>query len=225
MNERRLIVILGIITYCRCTQSNPTAPVSPLFQCQSLSEESELVYTPNIPDFYFNDSNAARFTRGGGNHFNGQQRNFPIFIIPSELNCIGKVVSMQYCYWQSNVSNTGKFHLISFNQDGQKITFSRIISFKTTTPHDKCTNFEGDKQVCCDVKSLSAIKQFQIPSTYIFGIKTKHIRPLFFNDSDTEYLVERSYIIIDEDEISTSYKLWREDKFQPLPLLRFIISR
>ena len=38
-----------------CTQT------SSLFQCQPYTDQSGLVYTPNIPDFYFSDVNAADF--------------------------------------------------------------------------------------------------------------------------------------------------------------------
>ena len=72
---------------------------SSLFQCQSSSDQSGLVYTPNIPDEYFNDVNVANF-RTSSLNVKGKRATH-IFTIPPELvsrNCSGSLVSIQYCY-------------------------------------------------------------------------------------------------------------------------------
>ena len=209
MAVRRIefVVVLGIIAYCRCTQAN-SDPVSSLFHCQFLSEESELVYTPNIPDSYFNDSNAARFrTCEGGNCLARSSRRTYIFTIPSEsvqCNCSGRVVSIQYCY-QARDSDIGKrrnvFNFLSLVQepvqDGVQFTVYSSITIQTTPEDSICSDPPGYiQQICCDTTSLI---EFQIPlpsSNYTFGVGiiNNNVRPLVFTNSVTEYRVGPSYI-------------------------------
>ena len=207
MAGRRIefVAVLGIIAYCRCTRAN-SDPVSPLFQCQFLSEESELVYTPNIPDSYFNDINAARFrTNEGGNRLARSSRNTYIFTIPSESvqrNCSGRVVSIQYCY-QARNSDIGKrrnaFNFLSLVQepvqDGVQFTVNSSITIQTTPQNSICTNPPGViQQICCDNTSLIDNDQFQIPlppSNYTFGVRIiNNIRPLAFTNSEQSIVLD-----------------------------------
>ena len=237
------VVVLGIIAYCRCTQAN-SDPVSPLFHCQFLSEESQLVYTPNIPDSYFNDSNAARFrTREGGNHLARSSRRTYIFTIPSESvqrNCSGRVVSIQYCYQARNgdIGQTRNiFNFLSLVQEPVQNRVNRVqftvnssITIQTTPQNSICTDPPGNiQQICCDTASLIDNDQFQIPlppSNYTFGVRiiNNNVRPLIFTSSVTEYHVGPSYIINNPPTSPGTMFILREGTNRPLLLLRFIIG-
>ncbi len=105
---------------------------SSLFQCQSSSDQNGLVYTPNIPNEYFNHTNAADLRTSGGflvglNVTVREKRATHIFTIPPESasrNCSGSLVSIQYCY-RARDRDINKRRdifvlssLISLNQDG-----------------------------------------------------------------------------------------------------------
>ena len=70
------------------------------------TDQSGLMYTPNIPDFYFSDVNAANFRSSGGANLTTSRNGVTyIFTIPaesSERNCTGNVVAIQYCYETRN---------------------------------------------------------------------------------------------------------------------------
>ena len=77
-----------------------------MFQCQFSSQPSGFLYTPNIPDSYFNDENYIMTNEVAG-LINGI---IYIFTLPSESvqrNCSGRVESIQYCY-QARDSDIGQ---------------------------------------------------------------------------------------------------------------------
>ena len=90
--------------------------ISSLFQCQPSSDESGQVYTPNIPDFYFNDENTADFRTGDEeNLITLRNRLTYIFTKSSERNCTGNVVAIQYCYETRN-SQIGSNEILSTHE-------------------------------------------------------------------------------------------------------------
>ena len=180
----------------RCAQAT-SEPVFPLFQCQ-YSEESELVYTPNIPDSYFNDSNATRFRRNRELTLSPQKPNFAyIFTFFSESvqqhNCSGIVASIQYCY-QARKSDIGQkrdaFNLLSLVQDGRQFTVNSRITIQTTAQESICTDIQNMKQICCDKTFLNATNRFQIPSAFAVVIINNTLRPLVFANSTTQYRIK-----------------------------------
>ncbi len=180
---------------------------SSVFQCQSSSDQSGLVYIPNIPDFYFNHTNAADLRTSGGSLIDSpimvkRGRATHIFTIPPESasrNCSGSLVSIQYCYRARdrdiNVEQTifDLSSLISLNQHGL-FEVNNITTISSTPRNSTCTDPPGDiQQICCDTTSLSGL---QIPtSEYIFGVTITdpvNVRPLAFRNNITEYRVRRT---------------------------------
>ena len=178
-----------------------------IFQCQSSSDQNGLVYTPNIPDFYFNDMNAANFRTGGRANLTTSQDGITyIFTIPPESplmrNCSGTVVSLQYCY-QARDSDIGRnrniFNLLFLTQNGMDFTVNGMITRQAHPRNNTCTdpNSEAIQQICCETRSLTGLNiydRFHIPfSSFAFGvvITDGNVRPLTFTTSATEYHVEQ----------------------------------
>ena len=175
-----------------------------LFQCQPTSDDSGLVYTPNIPDFNFDDMNAANSRSGvthGANLIGITRGVTYIFTIPSESslrNCSGSVVSLQYCY-QARYEDIGRrtdvFRFLSLVQNGLQFTINSSIIIQSTPWSNICSNPPGTiEQICCDSTPLSCSEQFQITSSsFAYGVVTgnKNVQPLAFAISATKYRVEQ----------------------------------
>ena len=183
------------------TKTNIGPVVSSLYQCQSASEQSGQVFTPNIPDFYFTPENAARFRGDGGNLTQTENRgNTYIFTLPplsAERNCSGTVLSLQYCF-QARARDIGNtlsvFDWLSLTRDGNQFTVNARFAAPQVTPEEgMCANPPGGVQrVCCTTVSLAS-GRFQVPaSAFTFGvvITNSNVRPLTFVDGVTEYDVE-----------------------------------
>ena len=174
-----------------------------IFQCQSSSDQNGLVYTPNIPDFYFNDMNAANFRTGSRANLTTSQDGITyIFTIPPESplmrNCSGTVVSLQYCYQarDRDIEMTRDvFDFLTLVQNGLQYTVSSSLTIQTTPRSSICTDTsESIQQTCCDTSSLNANDQFQLRSSdFTFGvvITNSNVRPLVFTTSALEYRVEQ----------------------------------
>ncbi len=122
---------------------------SSVFQCQSSSDQSGLVYTPNIPDFYLNDVNAAALWSSDGSfkRLITTERTH-IFTIPPESasrNCSGSLVSIQYCYRARdrniNVEQTIFIlsSLVSRNEHGL-FEVKNITTIRNTPRNSTCTD-------------------------------------------------------------------------------------
>ena len=181
-----------VILYCLHIDPGHAQPTSSLlFQCQSSSNQNGLVYTPNIPDFYFNDVNAADFRTGSGaNLTTSMFGTIYIFTIPPESplrNCSGTVVSLQYCY-QARDRDIGMtrdvFDFLSLVQDGMQFTVKSSVTIRTIPQNN----------ICCDNTSLSLSDQFQLPSSsfaFSVAITKRNVRPLAFTNSTSEYCVKQ----------------------------------
>ena len=161
------------------------------------------MYTPNIPDFYFNDVNAADFRSGGGaNLTTSSNRVTYIFTIPaesSERNCTGNVVAIQYCY-ETRIDQIGSneinvFNFLHMNRSGLLFTFTGSFTEQTSPQSRFCTNPMGIiQQVCCETATLDMMDQFQLPTTsYTFAVMiiNNDARPLAFAASVDEYRHEQ----------------------------------
>ena len=176
-----------------------------VFQCQFSSEPSGFLYTPNIPDSYFNDENYRNneiHDYDNNNMVTGSRDGVTyVFTLPSESvqrNCSGRVDSIQYCY-QARDNNRNKiqnvFKFLSLVQepvqDEVQFTVNSSITIQSTPKDSICSDPPGNiQQICCDSTSLSATDQFQIPpSTYTFGVEiiNKDVKPLVFTNRATEY--------------------------------------
>ena len=185
-----------------CTQT------SSLFQCQPSTDQSGLVYTPNIPDFYFNDVNAANFRSGGAANLTTSSNGVTyIFTIPAESaerNCTGNVVAIQYCY-ETRSSQIGSneingFNFLHMNRNGLVFTVTGSFTEQTTPQESICTIPMGMiQQVCCDTATLDMMNQFQLPTTsYTFAVMiiNNDARPLAFTASATEYRHEQLQTVL-----------------------------
>ncbi len=208
------------------------------FRCQSSSDQSGLVYTPNIPDFYFNDVNAADFRRGRGSNLTDTDRDTTFFFtVPTESvshNCSGDAVSIQYCYRARNSDRnevTTVFNLLAVDRNGLQFTIISSTNIQTT-PQDSISTDPGGsvQQICCDTTPLSG---FQIPSSeYTFSIVTtssRNVRPLAFANSVREYRVEQYSDRLGNNGPSPGSTVTLRDRDKnndhALLLMRFIIGK
>ena len=205
-----------------------------LFQCQHSTYQDGLVFTPNIPDLYFDHTYAAdmedllRRPRNEGLTY--------FFTIPpesAERNCSGTVVAIQYCYRVhedliSSAEDVFSFH--SVNRDGFVFTVTSSFTVRTT-PHQEseCTQVEKF-YLCCDTTTLSADNQLSIsPESYTFcvTITDKEVTPYIFR-GDTEFVVEQFQVSLGTTIIpaGTSYSLSESTRVSGgLLLLRFLIGK
>lgn len=158
---------------------------STLFRCQPYSDQYGLVYTPNIPDFYFKPESTANFMAGSQANLTTTSIGVTdIFTIPVESatvdNCSGRVVALQYCY-QTRNEDIGTlltvFHLSLLTSEGLQnntiqFTINRLIPICSTPQNGICTNRVANiRQTCCDITYLSSDDQFQSTSIY-YGVTT-----------------------------------------------------
>ena len=141
-------------------------PGTQLFQCQSSTDQSGQIFTPNIPDLYFNASaiwsNRDNFTQ------NVPETGFThIYTIPTDFeghNCSGTAVAIQYCY---AATERRPFNFLILNQDGLEFTVSRRIRMNPPV----CLTQSFDNLTCCTTENFSSTRQFQISSSpFTFGI-------------------------------------------------------
>ena len=151
------------------TQNILPLPGTQLFQCQSSTDQSGQIFTPNIPDLYFNAStiwsNRDNFTQERSE--NGFAH---IYTIPTDSeghNCSGTTVAMQYCYAANITTGRRPFNFLILDQDGLEFTVSRRIRLNPPV----CSTQSFDNSICCTTENLSSTWQFQISSsTFTFGI-------------------------------------------------------
>ena len=186
-----------------------------LFQCQHSTHQDGQVFTPNIPDLYFDP---ASFTGSMKSSVSESRNGFTyIFTIPpesAERNCSGTVVAIQYCYrvHQNFIDSTQDVFLFhSVTRDGFVFTVTSSFTVRTT-PHQEseCTQISGNFYLCCDTTTLSADNQLSIsPESYTFCVTIidNEVIPYAFTD-DTEFVVEQFQAGIGTNiQAGTSYTL------------------
>ena len=208
-----------------------------LYQCMHSKEQTGQVYTPNIPDFYFNDMNAANFRTGRkANLTAAMNRITYIFPIPSESplrNCSGTVVSLQYCYQARNRDigmNQSIFSLLSLVKNGSDFTVSNKIQIRTSPQNSICTQWGRNQQqiICCDSTSLQPTDRFMIlPTNYSFGVVVRSLRLLTFATSAMEYHAEQFLASLGVNSPNGTFTLTDANRTQSssLLLLRFFIGK
>ena len=199
----------------------PEVNISSLLRCQS-SDRSGLVYTPNIPDFYFNVTNAAAFSLDS----RVTNKSTFIFTITSESllrNCNGTVVSLQYCY-QARNGDMGNITFLSLAQNGMQVKVNKRISMRTTPQNNKCI---GDtEQICCVTGDLQPRQRFKITSSmYSFGVVINGRRPLSFTTLATENYLKQYQVPVGMDT-RMRFTLSEDDRLNnpSFILLRFLIG-
>ena len=169
-----------------------------MFQCQPTTDQSGRVFTPNIPDLYFNHANAAAFRIGAKANLTTVtrlSRTIFIYTTPPESACSGIVTAIQYCYHAKiNINITmpklSFLRFLSLSRDG----FDFTVSEKSTgEANGVCSDYPGSdgQRVCCGKKNLATNnRQFRIPSNYTFGVilLRNDIQPLAFSGTaDMKY--------------------------------------
>ena len=202
-----------------------------LFQCQHSTHQDGLVFTPNIPDLYFDHTYAAdmedlliRTLHSGFTYF------FTIPLESAERNCSGTVVAIQYCYrvHQNLINSTQDvFSFHSVARDGFVFTVNSSFTVRTT-PHQEseCAQVSSIRYLCCDTTTLSADNQLSIsPESFAFGVTivNSDVTPYAFRD-DTEFVVEQFQAALGTTvPAGTSYTLTEISR--GLLLLRFLIGK
>ena len=227
-----LINAFHVIIGYGCGQS------SSLFQCRSSSDQSGLVYTPNIPDFYFNDVNAADFSSGREAKLTATDDGTTyIFTIPPESlerNCSGDVVAIQYCYEARDRDigmNSSVFNLLHLNRNGLDFRVDSSFAIYTTPQEEFCSDPPGPGMdaVCCDTATLD---RFQIPSTsFTFAVMVinNDVRPLAFAESANDFRHNQLQAFLGISALSPefTFSLGQSEVVtdESLLLLRFLVGK
>ena len=211
------------------------------FLCQPSSDQRGQVYTPNIPDSYFNHEAVAQFRPV--NLTSVLNRRTYIFAVPpvsAERNCSGDVVGFQYCYQttDANVQNEASknlFNFLSLTQNEFEFTVNESFVVKFTSSNTTCVPPPSGttvQQVCCDTTTLGSEEVFHLPrSNFTFGIVTRAARLLAFEDATLvgqvklfeEELATRSSLLPAGDNFTLTETEPREDGF--LPIIRLLIGK
>ena len=172
---------------------------SSLFQCQPTTnvDRSGQVFTPNIPDFYFNHVNALALTQQGTlTSLSVERGTIFIFTTPPETTCSGTVLAVEFCYLSfTEQTNQEVLRFVSLNRDELHFTVIDFdpIGIETNAQTVICSVLvENDQYICCDTYTLPDDEQFQIPSSdYTFGVVTRRnvnqFRLLTFSGVNTEF--------------------------------------
>lgn len=203
------------------------------FLCQYSMEQSGQVYTPNIPDFYFDHENVtAAFT---ASNLTASRHGFTyIFTLPSrptQRNCSGNVSAIQYCFMvnhsvQQN-STQNVFSLLSLTRSSFHFTVDNAIMVNSTLLESKCTISQPSAtgMLCCDTTVLT--EEFKIPSTdnFAFGVVIVNMKvlPLVFA---RKYRAEQFIVALGPnfDSYEGSLNMSNRENNESLPLLRFLIG-
>ena len=205
-----------------------------MFQCQYTSDQSGQVYTPNIPDLYFDPGNAAAFSMGVEANCTITERGLTsIFTLPAESvkrNCSGEVRSVQYCYMAGGEDMGETRTAFSLVTLIQRDTLDQFLVKSTydveSTPRSSiCVRAHNNSWYCCDKTPLDS-NLLDIDSTeYVYGVLIGDYRLMAFDDTATDFLVEQfqASLIVDTDESSSDRFILAENN--QLPLLRFILGK
>ena len=170
-----------------------------MFECQPTSS-SDQVFTPNIPDLYFDHTNAAAFRTGDGANLTTvtsteSSRTIFIYTTPPESVCSGTVTTIQYCYHTTINNDRNLLRFLTLSRDGFSFTVNVSNIVLRPVPQDNvCSDYPGSNghRICCDTTNLTAInRQFRIPSNFTFDVillGNSNVRPLAFSGTtDMKY--------------------------------------
>ena len=173
-----------------------------MFQCQPTTDQSgqARAFTPNIPDLYFDHTNAAAFRTGAGANLTtvtGGRRTTLIYTTPPESVCSGTVTAIQYCYHTKINDSRNLLRFLTLSRDGFSFNFTvnvKNIVLKPVPQDNVCSDYPGSNghRICCDTTNLTSInRQFRIPSNFTFGVillGNSNVRPLAFSGTaDMKY--------------------------------------
>jgi hypothetical protein len=160
-----------------------------LYLCQPTSTPSSAgqVYTPNIPDSYFNTASLSR------NTFIEAGDGLAYFFTVPPRDCNGSVAAIELCYQakltQGQINNPGPenvFELLMVTRQGYTFTFMSRSTIQVTPSPSNCVA-TGVKvggltpHDCC--ASVIPPNEFQIPSSsFSYGIRiiNSNVKPIAF---------------------------------------------
>ena len=212
-----------------------------MYQCQISSDQGGLVYTPNIPDAFFDQQYAADSSTGGMPTLMEARDGFTYFFtlppLSPERNCSGTIVAIQFCYRAD--LNSGEimggdpqeiFEFLVTDREDSLFTITSRFSVEATssdsncvignrippnTPHDCCTSFEPPSELLNQIPS----------SSFTFGIRILDMdfKPFVFRDSVLELRVEQ-FQTAATNTAGDIFTLGEAVTNNALPLLRFLLG-
>ena len=175
---------------------------SSTFQCQPSSVQSGLVYTPNIPNLYFDHANVG----SSSDIIGGGASAVYVYPVSEDRDCSGTVVAIELCYRafdRNKGSRQSIFTLIAMNQVGLRVTPYHRVPVVVTPTNANCVPSSGVIN-CCDIMHLSNSQQFQLPpptSLFAYGLEYQagDITPLAFTSSYrvTHYVGPFGFMFLD----------------------------
>lgn len=148
-----------VITY----SSHPTDTSNAQTVPPTCQPQSGQIFTPNIPDYYFNHQNAAAFRNGfGANMTNVLATRVHLFT--GQSSCSGTVVAIQYCYQRA--SSPTSVILMDFavlTRDGLSFRVEWHHEIRFALGSEECANFEGDSLICCRTTVFERNSRSQLP--------------------------------------------------------------
>ena len=206
-----------------------------MFECQPTSSSDLQVFTPNIPDLYFDHTNAAAFRTGAGANLTtviGNHRTTFIYTTPPESVCSGTVTAIQYCY-HTTINNPRRdiLRFLSLSRDGFDFKVMNVQTGRAV-PQDDCSIL-ATRRICCTTATFSAntMNQFRISSNYTFGAMLLHndkVRPLAFSGTaDVKYKFPHFVTRLSINNPSTGFTFTlnnQNNMYRYLLLMRFFIG-
>jgi hypothetical protein len=183
-----LWLLWGWFTQTYCILSIAFLYAQELYLCHPSSNPSSgQVYTPNIPDSYFNTTSLSSIT------FMPARDGFAYFFTLPPRDCNGRVAAIKLCYHAkltngqiSNGQSVNVFELLMVTRQESTFSFTSRSTIQVTpsasncvatgvqvgslTPHDCCT-------------SVTPPNEFQIPSSsFSYGIRiiNSNVKPIAF---------------------------------------------
>lgn len=207
------------------------------FQCQvypSHQSNGRELYTPCIPDFYFDSTNLV-WLRGSGVGVTTSMRTYIFPAQPlAESNCSSTVVGVEFCHQTASayVSRGLSKHsgnILTFSQEGLQFKVTHAFNLTSTPSNRMCTPFPGSdtRVMCCVQMRLSSEDQFPISPRRALGMTST---------GESRLLTVRAPALFEHFTVnSDNSSLWPlgskvsfEDSDRQngsnLPLLRFIIG-
>ncbi len=157
-----------------------------MFQCQSSLRENKTIFiTPNIPDSYFNPTNAFDHMQNESlMSLTSRVLVYPEFM----LNCSGTLRHIEYCYRTRSKDidqNMSKpvFDFSFLSQNGLNFRVTNTISISDSPRQDNCEETDDSHTVCCTAQFIN----HTVTPNFSFGITISKPRLLFFSDNATTY--------------------------------------
>ena len=229
----QVIFIVWLLFFPPTVNSLQAQTQPSLFQCQPSSEQNGQVFSPNIPDFYFSDVNAAEFVIGSSSNLTAASSGVTyIFTTPPPLpNCTGTLVAVEFCYQVFNNANdeTDIFNLLFLTRNGFDFTVDSQFTVRSTPESSRCTNPNGPiRNICCDRADLPSPVSFS--SSYSFGVVVVNnmVQPLTFASTVTQFNFEHFQVAlgVPGPPVGNAFSLGSSSLVnRPLLLMRFFTGK